>query len=568
MDELPAPRPFSLRDHWLLLPVLLIAAQLRVWQIHESLWLDELHSAWVVSAGASEIAERAQIGNQSPLYFYILWATTSLFGMSEWTLRLPSLVAGVGLVAIAYGLVYQFTRSPIAAAASSLLAAFDHNFLFYATETRPYAFVQLLAAVQLSILWNLQTASTTRGRIAFVVSSVGLFYIHYTAILLLAGEVVYFVSQQWWCRQRTDVSAYTIRRSTIDLLCIAAMTTPALAHLLDIGARRNAWGSFINDTSLLLPVRWFSLTSYVGVPAIVCLVLAIAKVAITLRRDEPTTRDAVLLTTANGATIASSIGSSRRSVTATFLLACWLGVPLAIVWLLTVTKVAPLYLGRYVIGGALAPVLFAGLCVAVLESRRSQALAACLLIGYAVYASGMIEQFRHDRRLFGDRVENWRDAVRYVNDNRVGSSPVFVRSGLLEADRLATDDSNLLRDYCVSPVTSIYRIDGLPSEILPLTTRAPGKLTKEDVKRIEASGTAWFIINGTTATRDRCAEAVSESLGKEIQMATYSKTQGGLVTDERQFGHVGVFTVLVYTVDDQVEPLDAQPTSPNSNAPP
>jgi hypothetical protein len=38
--------------------------------------------------------------------------------------------------------------------------------------------------------------------------------------------------------------------------------------------------------------------------------------------------------------------------------------------------------------------------------------------------------------------------------------------------------------------------------------------------------------------------------------------------DERQFGHVGVFRVLLWRIDDQVTPLDDQPTSPNSIAPP
>jgi hypothetical protein len=131
MDELAAPRTISLRDHWLLLPILLLATLLRLWQINESLWLDELHSAWVVSAGVAEIVERAQIGNQSPLYFYLPWATTSLFGMNEWVLRLPSLVAGVGFVTLAYWLAYQFTRSLIAASAGAILAALDHNFLYW-----------------------------------------------------------------------------------------------------------------------------------------------------------------------------------------------------------------------------------------------------------------------------------------------------------------------------------------------------------------------------------------------------------------------------------------------------
>src|SRR5262245_50730431 len=83
---------------------------LRVWQLGESLWLDELHTAWCVTTGWSEIAERALIGNQSPLYFYVPRLATSLLGTTEWTLRLPSLLAGMLLLAVIGGLVWSWTK--------------------------------------------------------------------------------------------------------------------------------------------------------------------------------------------------------------------------------------------------------------------------------------------------------------------------------------------------------------------------------------------------------------------------------------------------------------------------
>jgi hypothetical protein len=553
------------RDHWPLLPIVAFATLLRLWQINESLWLDELHSAWVVSSGLLDIVERAQIGNQSPLYFYLPWLTTSLFGMSEWAMRLPSLIAGLGLVMLAYGLAIEFTYSRIAAIACATLAAMDHNFLFYATEARPYACVQLVAAIQLLIFWRLQTAALFRSRAIFVVSTVLLFYLHYTAILLVAGEVVYVLARRWWCKNEC---AYTWRAITVDLLCAAAMTLPAAVHVFDVGARREAWASFITDTALIRPASWFSLDSYIAVPIIVCLIVSVFKVAITLRRDEPKKSGSTFKAMFDYCSNVRCSGSSRRSVTATILLVCWFVTPLAIVWLLTVTDLARLYLGRYVIGAALAPLLLTGIFVVGCGSRKLQALAAGVMIAYAIYSSGMIEQLRFDGRLIADRAENWRDAVDYVNAHRIQGSPVFVRSGLIEADRLPTDKSESLRSYCNSPVTSIYRIEAHDHEIRPLTTYHTGNLSKADVEQIETVGSAWFIINGTTATRERCAERILESLANEINKATYSEYQQGCVSDERQFGHVAVFSVGLVTIENQVTPLDDQPTSPSSIAPP
>ena len=51
---------------------------LRCWQATESLWLDELHTSWVVAEGADGIVSRAHAGNQSPLFFFIVWGVVQL----------------------------------------------------------------------------------------------------------------------------------------------------------------------------------------------------------------------------------------------------------------------------------------------------------------------------------------------------------------------------------------------------------------------------------------------------------------------------------------------------------
>src|SRR5262245_22942566 len=72
----------------------LFAAALRLWHARESLWLDELHTAWCALGSLDEVVPRAAIGNQSPLFFWIEWLLVRIFGPSELMLRLSSLVAG------------------------------------------------------------------------------------------------------------------------------------------------------------------------------------------------------------------------------------------------------------------------------------------------------------------------------------------------------------------------------------------------------------------------------------------------------------------------------------------
>src|SRR5437763_344046 len=86
----------SLSD-WPLLATLgisLVAAALRIQPLSESLWLDELHTAWCAVGPLDEVARRAAIGNQSPLYFWLEWFIVGILGPTELSLRLLSIAAG------------------------------------------------------------------------------------------------------------------------------------------------------------------------------------------------------------------------------------------------------------------------------------------------------------------------------------------------------------------------------------------------------------------------------------------------------------------------------------------
>src|SRR5688572_14871390 len=79
---------------WLLIAgVVALALFLRWPQMNESLWLDELHTSWTVGESWQEIYRRAEIGNHSPLYFFLPKLAKELLGFRETTVRLPSLIA-------------------------------------------------------------------------------------------------------------------------------------------------------------------------------------------------------------------------------------------------------------------------------------------------------------------------------------------------------------------------------------------------------------------------------------------------------------------------------------------
>jgi hypothetical protein len=91
--------------------------------------------------------------------------------------------------------------------------------------------------------------------------------------------------------------------------------------------------------------------------------------------------------------------------------------------------------------------------------------------------------------------QGWRSAV-HTLCARVGDPrlPIFVRSGLIEADRLGMEDDGRLREYCLLPVLGIYRTGQEADCLIPLPTTGPGALSAADRQRIVAAREAWFLL--------------------------------------------------------------------------
>jgi hypothetical protein len=508
----------------LLALILALAATLRTVQWRESLWLDELHTAWVVAGGAGDVCSRAAVGNQSPLYFFLVWGVTKIAGLSEPAVRFPSLVAGLLLVLLVYRVVIDWTGCRAAALTASLLAALDRNCVFYAQEARPYAWVQLVGLLHVSVFQRLVIAPRRSWRLAFVGIGAFLFYLHYTSALLFVAEAAYFATLHLYRRWRP---AYRWRWYLLDLGLLSLCLTPALPQLIEIAGRRDNWAMFVRQVPFADIGKVFPLLIYLPAPLVV--IGAVYLVSWLFRRSW-----------------LQDLPDLPRLAQCLLLSLCWLYVPLYVAWFATAGDVARLFFLRYLIVAAIAPIVFASLCIAGCPSKRLRPICATVLAAalsaMVVYQGGLIAQFRHDGRVIGDRSQDWRSAVAWINRQlATPNTLIFVRSGLVEAEQLRRSDDEQLREYCLLPVRGIYRLPSDDQALIPLPTFHSGKLSDASRERLLASGTAWFLLAGSP-------EGVA-AIERELLSRLASSGTRATIDQRKSFGGVSALHLILASSD-------------------
>jgi mannosyltransferase len=167
--------------------VLLVAAGLFALQLgHSSLFMDEVYS-WRASRGSlGDLADALRYSEVTPpLYYLILHGWMHVTGGdSEALLRLPSVLAGVALVASVLWLA-RLVAGRTAGLMAASLAAVSPLVLLYSQQARAYVWVML--AVTLAVAAAIQ-ATRDRSRlwlVAAMVATVCALLLHYTALLVL-----------------------------------------------------------------------------------------------------------------------------------------------------------------------------------------------------------------------------------------------------------------------------------------------------------------------------------------------------------------------------------------------
>ena len=255
----PSAREWALanRDRLALAGLCLVAALIRL-ATSRGLWVDEAISVRQAQLPFRDMIADVRVSDvHPPLHHAILWLDVRLFGTSELSARLPSLIAGVLLVpALRWvGEVVYDRRTGWVAACFAVVAPFC---VWYSQEARMYSMFMLFATVAVGA----QVQALRRGRRAdwllYSGATAALVWTQYFAVLPIVVQQLAFAVAAWR-RRRDRAELGTFVRAWA---ASAALVVVALLPLLPI--LHDQWSHYTGRSSGLVPGQAGAASSTIG----------------------------------------------------------------------------------------------------------------------------------------------------------------------------------------------------------------------------------------------------------------------------------------------------------------
>ena len=234
-EALPAGRELAsarLPRWWPLAALTALAAVLRLSTLGmQSFWFDEaftpLHVLHPSLFTTLEWVPKTE--NSPPLWYLIEWFDYRLLGTGEYALRLPSAIAGIALVPVAWAIGRELADRAAAIACAALVTV-GPLFVWYSQEARAYGLFMFTSGLAMLAFVRVLREPTGRRFALFAGAGALCLLSHYFAVFILAGMGLWLLADP-----RT-------RRRSLPALAALALVAVALLPLISAqGARGTQW---------------------------------------------------------------------------------------------------------------------------------------------------------------------------------------------------------------------------------------------------------------------------------------------------------------------------------------
>lgn len=216
----------------MILLILLLGLILRVISLNQSLWLDEGINIMAAKSFSflGMITQYATADFHPPGWFAILWIWGKLFGYSEATVRMPSVIFGVLSIYIIY-LIGKKLVSRNLGLLTALLLAINPLHIYYSQEARMYALATLAVAINIFLLVKM----VRREKVNIIL------LIFSNLFVLLSDYIAYFIfpAQFFFLILKKDLLKKWVLAFLIAVI-LNFWWWPVFLRQLDVGATASA----------------------------------------------------------------------------------------------------------------------------------------------------------------------------------------------------------------------------------------------------------------------------------------------------------------------------------------
>ena len=227
--------------------ILLLAAAVRVWAAQDELWLDEIWTLLSFGRNLKSIPDIFTAHHDNNHYLVTLWMYLTSPQHNWVVYRIPSILAGIGTVALAAQVALRWGR--FAALTAAMLCGTSFVLIFYASEARGYALAGFFSLAAFLAIDGYLAQRTLRTAIRFGVLCVLGTLSHLTFVQFYAGAMAWSLVVLWRQALPTDKSSRwqalvvpLLQLHVVPLLQLHVVPLAFLAILYVIDVRQMQFG--------------------------------------------------------------------------------------------------------------------------------------------------------------------------------------------------------------------------------------------------------------------------------------------------------------------------------------
>lgn len=472
--------------------IIIIGGLIRVYRLDtESIWFDE-GLAIYGAMNSSMFVDPEDLN--PPFYHFLLHYWIYLFGNSEFSVRLPSVIFNLLSIVIIFKLGKALFNNRVGLI-SSLLLSFSWYNIKYSQEARPYSLMILLTLCSFYLLVQWSEKQNVRRNIAYLIFSCLLIYTHTYGIFIIIAQNIWFITTILFSKEK---SYYKIKNWIILQILLGLLYLPWVHFLFEQINKFNTL-TFINTPDLSTVLTVF--THYAGstLALMVCLIVILLFIKNQIIIDK-------LKNNINHVRNSELAGAHFNAI---YLLLLWIIIPNLIPFILSFI-LHPVYFCRYTISASLGFYILIAVTLDGILSKPVQVSIIALLLVLSSYS--ITKYYRvHSKK------QEWREAAAYVDSNAYSKDIVIFSAGFPQ--RYVFDYYSTRNDIDKKPFPK-ESISSIPESARDITKKNLKKL----IKLVEGYIRVWLIMSQHHDHKG----SIRDTLEKHYDLIAKKKYYGGI----------------------------------------